>query len=155
MIDLSRYTGAAMDAWLDAQMGAMSTADKVGQLVFNDYLDAGLTVLWFVVSACSYDQTDIERYQAVLDPKKPLDVQDFDTVSDWRQAELVEDLLWSDERQEWVLKSKARGDTSVWCGTYEVAIQFPKGQHQIELKIISRVPEVCSIVLSNWKVYVR
>ena len=63
--------------------------------------------------------------------------------------------MTSDERQEWVLKSKAKGDTSVWCGTYEVAIQFPKGHHQIELKIISRVPEVCSIVLSNWKVYVR
>jgi hypothetical protein len=34
--------------------------------------EAGLTVLWFVVSACSYEETDIERYQAVLDPKKPL-----------------------------------------------------------------------------------
>ena len=33
---------------------------------------AGLTVLWFVVSACSYEETDIQRYQAVLDPKKPL-----------------------------------------------------------------------------------
>ena len=68
---------------------------------------------------------------------------------------MVEDLLWSDEREEWVLKSKAKGDTSVWSGTYEAEIQFPKGHHQIELKIISRVPEVCSIVLSNWKVYVR
>lgn len=33
---------------------------------------AGLKVLWFVVSACSYEETDIEQYQAVLDPKKPL-----------------------------------------------------------------------------------
>lgn len=34
--------------------------------------EAGLTVLWFVVSACSYDETDIPKYQAVLDPKQPL-----------------------------------------------------------------------------------
>jgi hypothetical protein len=54
-----------------------------------------------------------------------------------------------------VLRSKAKGDTSVRSGTYDVDIQFSKGYHQIELKIISRVPDVCSIVLSNWKVYVR
>lgn len=33
---------------------------------------AGLTVIWFVVRACSYDETDIPNYQAVLDPKRPL-----------------------------------------------------------------------------------
>jgi hypothetical protein len=102
-----------------------------------------------------YGRIDSDVFVRLGDPKKPLDVQDFDTVSDWQRAALIEDLLWSDERQEWVLKAKAKGDTSVWCGTYEVAIQFSKGHHQIELKTISRVPEVCSIVLSNWKVYVR
>ena len=102
-----------------------------------------------------YGRVDSDVYVRLGDPKKPLDVQDFDTVSDWRKAALVEDLLWSDDREEWVLKKKAKGDTSVWSGTYEVEIQFPKGHHQIELKIISRVPEVCSIVLSNWKIHVR
>ncbi len=102
-----------------------------------------------------YGPVDSDVFVRLGDPKKPLNVQDFDTVSDWRKAELVEDLLWSDKREEWVLKSKARGNTSVWSGTYEVEIQFPKGYQQIELKIISRVPAVCSIVLSNWKVYVR
>ena len=82
-------------------------------------------------------------------------MQDFDTATDWRNAELVEDLTWSDERDEWVLRGKAKGDGSYWSGTYESEIQFPKGHHQIEVKIISRVPEVCSILLSNWKVYVR
>lgn len=103
----------------------------------------------------SYGRVDSDVFVRLGDPKKPLDVQDFDTVADWRKAALVEDLLWSDEREEWVLAAKAKGDTSIWCGTYEVEVQFPKGHHQIELKIISRVPEVCSIVLSNWKVYVR
>lgn len=103
----------------------------------------------------SYGRVDSDIFMRLGDPKKPLDVEDFDTVSDWQKAELVEDLLWSDKREEWVLAAKARGDTSVWCGTYERKFQFPKGRQQIELKIISRVPEVCSIVLSNWKVYVR
>ena len=102
-----------------------------------------------------YGRVDSDVFVRLGDPEKPLDVQDFDTVPDWRKAELVEDLLWSDTSEEWVLKAKAKGDTSVWSGTYETEIRFPKGHHQIELKIISRVPEVCSIVLSNWKVYVR
>jgi hypothetical protein len=102
-----------------------------------------------------YGRVDSDVFVRLGDPKKPLDVQDFDTVSDWRKAELVEDLLWSDEREAWLERANAKGERSVWSGTYEAEIQFPKGHHQIELKIISRVPEVCSIVLSNWKVYVR
>jgi hypothetical protein len=103
----------------------------------------------------SYGLVDSDVFVRLGDPKRPLGVQDFDTVSDWQKAELVEDLLWKNDREEWVLRSKAKGDTSVWSGTYEVEIEFPKGHHQIELKIISRVEQVCSIVLSNWKVYVR
>lgn len=103
----------------------------------------------------SYGLVDSDVFFRLGDPKRPLGAEDFDTVTDWQKAELVEDLLWRNGREEWVLRSKAKGDTSVWSGTYEVAVQFPKGHHQIELKIISRVPEVCSIVLSNWKVYVR
>ena len=102
-----------------------------------------------------YGRVDSDVFLRLGDPKQPLDVQDFDTVSDWRKAELVEDLLWSDEGEEWLLRANTKGDTSVWSGTYEAEILFPRGHHQIELKIISRVPEVCSIVLSNWKVYVR
>jgi hypothetical protein len=103
----------------------------------------------------SYGLVDSEIFVRLGDPKRPLGVQDFDTVSDWQKAVLVEDLLWRNDREEWVLRSKAKGDTSIWSGTYETKFQFPKGHQQIELKIISRVPEVCSIVLSNWKVYVR
>lgn len=103
----------------------------------------------------SFGRVDADVFVRLGDPKEPLGGQDSDTVADWRKAELVEDMLWSDKREEWILTSKAKGDTSVWCGTYEAELRFPRGHHQIELKIISRVPEVCSIVLSNWKVYVR
>ncbi len=103
----------------------------------------------------SFGRVDSDIFMRLGDPKKPLDAEDFDTVSDWRKAELVEDLLWNDKREEWVSAAKAKGGTSIWCGTYEVEFHIPKGHHQIDLKVISRVQEVCSIVLSNWKVYVR
>lgn len=35
--------------------------------------EAGLTVVWFAVSACSHDQTDIPDYQAAYNPERPLD----------------------------------------------------------------------------------
>ena len=82
-------------------------------------------------------------------------MQDFDTVSDWQKAKLVEDLTWDYERDDWILRGKGKGAGSYWAGTYEAKVEFPKGHHQIELKVLSRVPEVRSIVLSNWKVYVR
>jgi hypothetical protein len=100
-------------------------------------------------------RVDADVFVRLGDSRKPLGVQDFDTVSDWRKAVLVEDLLWNDERDDWVPRGKAKGIGSSWSGTYEAEMQFPKGHHQIEVKVISRVPEVCSIVLSNWKAYVR
>jgi hypothetical protein len=103
----------------------------------------------------SYGPVDSDVYVRLGDPKRPLDVQDFDTVSDWRKAELIEDLTWSDTRRKWARRGTSKGVGSYWSGTYEVAVQFPRGRHQIELKIISRVPEVFSIVLSNWQVYVK
>jgi hypothetical protein len=99
-------------------------------------------------------RVDSDVFVRLGNPKRPLGPQDFGTVSDWRQAALVEDLLWNDVRDDWVPRGKAKGLGSSWSGTYEAKMEFPKGQHQIELKVISRVPEVCSIVLSNWKVYV-
>jgi hypothetical protein len=101
-----------------------------------------------------YGPVDSDVFVRLGNPKKPLGVQDFDTVSDWREAELVEDLTESGDGG-WKARGKAKGNGSYWSGTYEVEIQFPKGQHQIEIKIISRVEQVCSIVLSNWKVNVR
>src|SRR5262249_50580199 len=93
----------------------------------------------------------VDSYVFVLlgNQKKPLGARDFDKVSDWKKAKLVEDLSWNDATDDWKPRGKAKGVGSYWSGTYEVEILFPKGQHQIELKIISRVEQVCSIVLSN------
>jgi hypothetical protein len=93
------------------------------------------------------------------DPKSPLDIRDFDTKSDWQQASLVDDVVWSDKDGAWTPRSKTDqaewGDELLWCGTYDVEIPFPKGQHQIEIKLIRRIEQVCSIILSNWKVSIR
>lgn len=112
-----------------------------------------VTIVRISHSNC-YGPVDSDVFVRLGNPKKPLDVQDFDTVSDWRKAKLVEDLTESGGGG-WKPRGKAKGVGSYWSGTYEVEIEFPKGQHQIELKIISRVEQVCSIVLSNWKVNVR
>lgn len=35
--------------------------------------EAGMTILWVPISACSYDETPIGDYQAAMDPARPLD----------------------------------------------------------------------------------
>ena len=107
-----------------------------------------------VTHSNSIGRVDSDVFVRLGDPKAPLKWNAFDTVFDWRNAPVVEDLLWSDEREEWVIRGKAEGAGILWSGTYETTLQFPHGHHLIEIKIVSRVPEVCSIVL-NWKVFVR
>jgi hypothetical protein len=111
------------------------------------------TVIRVSHSNC-YGPVDADIFVRLGNPKKPLDVQDFDTVSDWAKAKLVEDLTETEDGG-WKPRGKAKGEGSYWSGTYDAEIQFTKGHHQIELKVISRVEHVCSIVLSNWKVFVR
>jgi hypothetical protein len=102
-----------------------------------------------------YGPVDSDIFVRLGNPKKPLGARDFDKVSDWKKAKLVEDLSWDDATDDWKPRGKAKGVGSHWIGTYEVELLFPKGQHQIELKIISRGEQVCSIVLSKWKLNVR
>jgi hypothetical protein len=42
-----------------------------------------------------------------------------------------------------------------WQATYDAEIQFAPGKHLIEIKFVSPVELVCSMVLSNWEVNVR
>jgi hypothetical protein len=99
-----------------------------------------------------YGPVDSDIYIRLGDPKKPLGVQDFYTVPDWRKATLVEELI---DNGGWTPRAGAKGTGFHWSGTYELEVQFPKGWHQVELKVISRIEQVCSIVLSNWKVFAR
>ena len=103
----------------------------------------------------SYGRVDSDIFVRIGDPKAPLDAEDFDTVSDWQKATLVEELIWDDATQDWVAAPGTFEGETTWRATYDVQLQFPPGQHLIELKIISREAVVCSIVLSNWTVKVK
>ncbi len=108
-----------------------------------------------VTHSNSIGYVDSDLFVRLGSPASPLDDTDFDTVEDWEKMALVEDLRWSDNRQEWVRRRKTTTTGFIWSGTYEREMEIPKGHHMIELKLVSRVPEVCSIVLPKWKVYVR
>ena len=52
--------------------------------------EAGLIVFWFVARACSYEKSDIPSYQAVHNPRTPLDQL---SLADVHKA-LMEICLW-------------------------------------------------------------
>jgi|ERR1043166_56593 hypothetical protein len=101
-----------------------------------------------------YGPVDSDIFVRLGNPKKPLGARDLHKMQEWQKAKVVEELIESDDGA-WQPRGRAKGVGSYWSGTYEIEIQFPKGQRQIEIKVISRVEQVSSIVLSKWKVYVR
>lgn len=101
----------------------------------------------------SYQWIDSDLYVRIGDPVNPLEPAGLDTVDDWRPMNAIEDLI---EDEGYVCRPRRKKEIQGWwLGTFEMELHFPKGHHLIELKLISRVEHVCSIVLSNWKVYVR
>ncbi|MGC4083231.1 MAG: GAF domain-containing protein [Vicinamibacterales bacterium] len=47
-------------------------ADEESPTLLSAARGEGLTVIWFALSACAYDQTDLTTYQAAFDPRRPL-----------------------------------------------------------------------------------
>jgi len=103
----------------------------------------------------SYGRVDSDIFVRLGDLKVPLDAEDFDTVSGWQQAAMVEELVWEIEKEDWIAAPQDIEGEALWCATYDVRLQFPPGEHLIEIKILSREEAVCSIVLSNWRVRVK
>src|SRR5436190_1787634 len=73
-------------------------------------------------------RVDSDVFVRLGNPKAPLEWDDFNSVSDWKPAVLVEDLVEDDEGG-WRLRGKAKGEGLYWSGTYEVQMPFPKGRH--------------------------
>jgi hypothetical protein len=97
-----------------------------------------------------------EFFVRVGDPAKPTKQDDLDSASDWVRALLVEEFVTVDDEE--MLRSEARepldGETP-WEGTYDAQLVIPAGQHSIEVKIISRQPELLrSLVLTGWDITV-
>lgn len=100
---------------------------------------------------------ELEFFVRVGDPDKPTEQDDLDLADDWVQACLVEELVFVDDQE--ILRSEAHEpfkEITPWWGTYDAQLTFPAGRHSIEIKIVSRQPELhSSAVLSDWHVEVR
>jgi hypothetical protein len=105
--------------------------------------------------ANGYGPVDADISVRIGDPKSPLGSTDFDTVSDWTKAGLVSDAMWDDGKEEWVPRPKESVGDMSWRAKYEAEIQFAPGRHRIEIRFVTPIELVCSIVLSNWEVNVR
>jgi len=99
---------------------------------------------------------DADLYVRVGDPANPTDQGDLDSKRDWMKAKLVEELVIVDDEE--MLRSEAEEpfeDETPWEGTYEAQLRFPAGRRSIEIKVVSRQPELLSsLVLSDWEVLV-
>ncbi|HAB19859.1 MAG TPA: hypothetical protein PLX89_24355 [Verrucomicrobiota bacterium] len=112
------------------------------------------TLIRFTHSNC-YGPVDADIFVRIGDPKSPLGHLDFNTVSDWRKAKLVAETVLDYETEEWIPRPpKIIGEMS-WEATYEAELQFAPGKHLIEIKFMSSIEAVCSLVLSNWEVRVK
>jgi len=103
----------------------------------------------------SYGPVSSEVFVRIGDPKAPLGITDFDRVSDWKKAKLTADTVWSDEKDQWIPRPKKITGETAWQATFEAELQFSAGKHVIEIKFLSSIQHVCSIVLSNWEVNVK
>jgi hypothetical protein len=82
--------------------------------------------------------------------------EDLDSASDWVQARLVEELVSVDGEEK--LRSEAQEpfeDETPWEGTYDAQLALAAGRHSIEIKIVSRHPDLLrSLVLTGWDITV-
>jgi hypothetical protein len=95
---------------------------------------------------------DADFFVRVGDPANPTAQGDLNSKRDWIKAALVEELVVVDDEE--MLRSEANEpfeDETPWDGTYEAQLSFPAGRRSIEIKIVSRQPELLrSLVLSGW-----
>lgn len=96
---------------------------------------------------------DADFFVRVGDPANPTDQGDLNSKNDWIKATLVEELVFVDDEE--MLRSEAKEpfeDETPWDGTYEAQLSFPPGRRSIEIKVVSRQPELLnSLVLSDWE----
>lgn len=97
---------------------------------------------------------DVDFFVRIGNPCKPTGEKDLDSSADWIKAKLVEEIVSIDGDE--MLRSEAKEpfkDETPWDGTYEAQLTIPSGKQLIEIKIISRCPElIASRVLAGWDV---
>lgn len=99
---------------------------------------------------------DADFFVRIGDPNQPTAPNDLNSRRDWVKAALVEELVFIDDEE--LLRSEAEEpfeDETPWDGTYEAQLTFPPGAHSIEIKIVSRQPDLLrSCVLNDWYISV-
>jgi hypothetical protein len=99
---------------------------------------------------------DAVFFVRIGDPDKPTEHEDLDSATDWVQAHLVEELVTVEGEE--VLRSEAHEpfeDETPWEGTYDAQLVIPAGRRSIEVKVVSRHPDLlASRVLTGWDISV-
>ena len=102
--------------------------------------------------------TDIEFFVRIGKPDVRTPANDLDSTKDWVPAVLVEQIVWlGDRRVPLEDAGDISGSETPWWGTYDASLSFPTGTHTIEIKILSKDPQLLpSIVLSGgWQINVQ
>ena len=73
----------------------------------------------------------------------------------WQKAKTIADEVWDDQKEEWIPRPKKVTGETQWQGTYEATLQFPPGKHTIDIKFLSPIEQIGSVVFTNWEVNVK
>jgi hypothetical protein len=126
-------------------------------VVIPDPPQAGrATTVRLTHSNCYGPMDEADLFVRIGDPDAPTDQENIELHDDWVPAQLVEELVCVGDEE--ILRSEAEEpfeDETPWEGTYDAQLTFPSGRRSIEIKIISRQPELLrSLVLSDWEISV-
>ena len=130
---------------------------ELNAAVIPDPPQAGRATTVRLTHSNSYGPMDeADLFVRIGDPDASTDPEDIASHDDWVQARLVEELVFVGDEE--ILRSEADEpfeDETPWEGTYDAELNFPSGRQSIEIKILSRQPELLrSMVLSDWDITV-
>ena len=108
--------------------------------------------------ANSYGPFDEAKFFVRIgDTENPTDQDNPDSVTDWVECKLVEQLVHVDGQE--MPRSKAKEpfeDEVLWEGTYEAKLKMPAEPCLIEIKAVSQYSELpYVVVLSDWEIAVE
>ena len=94
---------------------------------------------------------DVSFCVRIGDPKTPTAFGDQDSVDDWQQLALVEELVFVDDvEMDRADASEPFGREEVpWSGTFETTLSTPEGRFSIEIKVLAK-SIIPSGVISDW-----
>lgn len=111
-----------------------------------------------------YGPVDAEIFVRIGEPKPPMSFEEFQKEqareltagnAGWQKAKTVADEVWDDEKEAWIPRPKKVMGETQWQGAYEATVHFPPGKHTIDIKCLSPIEHIASVVFTNWEVNVE